>query len=288
MSSNLVSLVLATVGRLAEVERLIDSLIAQSSRAFELIIVDQNSDDRLVGCTLRAESAGLHVLHLRLAKPSLSGARNLGLQYAKGNVIAFPDDDCWYERDVIEEICKAFDLNIGWSGVVGQWVEQAAARGGMPEKGVLSASAWRRYRGGDASSISLFLQADLFKQLGGFDERLGVGKWFGAGEEIDLIFRALDACAVLGRCPQARVHHQFWRRMVDQPGISGRAVLRRARGTGALYRKHRLPLSVVLRGLVAPPILALAHRQGLKGLWLGLAMSAGRAQGVLAWSMFQR
>lgn len=281
------SLILATVGRSDDVQRFVESIIGQTSRTFELIVVDQNQDERLLPSIQLARAAGLDVQHLRMAQASLSGARNLGLQHASGDVIAFPDDDCWYEPDAVAAVCTAFAQQPAWSGVVAQWVEQTAARGGEPAQGELSPAAWRRYRGGDASSISLFIRAAVFKQLGGFDERLGVGRWFGAGEEIDLIFRALAAGAVLGRCPNARVHHRFWGHMVDQPGITGRAVFKRARGTGALYAKHRLPTVVVLRGLVAPPLVAVAHRQGIKGLWLALAMSAGRIQGVLAWALFE-
>ena len=284
----MISLILATVGRSDDVARFVDSAIAQSSRAFELIVVDQNHDDRLAAVVHKALAAGLSVQHLRMDQPSLSGARNLGLKHARGSVIAFPDDDCWYEADVVATVCSALSSEPAWSGLVAQWVEQADARGGALAEGLLDEQVWRRYRGGDASSISLFVRASLFKQLGGFDERLGVGRWFGAGEEIDFIFRALAAKAVFGRCAKARVHHGYCARMVDQPGLTGRSVLRRARGTGALYIKHRLPVAVVLRGLLAPPILALVHGHGLKGLWLGLAQSAGRFQGGLSWALFER
>ena len=40
-------LVVATVGRVAEPERLLASLEAQTHRGFRLLLVDQNLDDRL-------------------------------------------------------------------------------------------------------------------------------------------------------------------------------------------------------------------------------------------------
>ena len=41
------SLILATYGRAAEIERLFDSLAQQSCRDFEVLVVDQNQDERL-------------------------------------------------------------------------------------------------------------------------------------------------------------------------------------------------------------------------------------------------
>ena len=43
-----VSLVLATVGRADDVGRLVQSLVGQTSTDFELIVVDQNADERLL------------------------------------------------------------------------------------------------------------------------------------------------------------------------------------------------------------------------------------------------
>lgn len=277
------SLVLATVGRADDVGRLVRSLAAQTSGDFELIVVDQNSDDRLLPYVVQAREAGLEVTHLRQEIPNLSAARNLGIAQARGEVVAFPDDDCWYEPQVIELVCAAFAAHADWRGVVAQWVEQSEARGGQPADALLSSERWRRFRDGDASSICLFMRLDLLRQLGGFDARLGVGQWFGAAEETDLILKALGQGAVVARCSAARVHHRYVPPEQAQASLSWRAVLRRARGTGALYVKHRLAPVVVVRGLLAPPAKAVWHWRGSHALKLALATSVGRLQGAMAW-----
>lgn len=281
----MLTLVLATVGRVDEIGRLLQSLIAQTSSAFELVVVDQNSDDRLAPVLQAACGAGLAVTHLRQRPPNLSAARNLGLAHARGDVIAFPDDDCWYEPGVVAAVLAAFMHEPEWHGVVAEWVEQTQAHCGQPRDALLSHARWRRFRDGDASSISLFLRTDLLRQVGGFDARLGVGQWFGAGEEIDLILTLLSTGATLARCPAARVHHRYAPVGHLRPDVNGRAVLRRARGTGALYAKHRLGWAVFVRGLLAPPVKALWPWQGLPGLRLALATSAGRLQGAVAWML---
>lgn len=280
MKSVSVSLVLATVGRTDEIGRFIGSLVSQTARDFEVIVVDQNADDRLLSYV---RQAGMAMQHLRLQPPNLSAARNLGIGHAAGEVIGFPDDDCWYEPGVVAAVIDAFATHPDWQGVVAHWVEQAAAEGGTAHDKVLSEAHWRRFRGGNASSITLFLRADLLQRLGGFDTRLGVGQWFGAGEETDLILAALATGAIIGRCGTARVHHRFAPADQALAAMSWQAILRRARGTGALYIKHRLSPGVLLRGLLAPPVKACRPWRGGHGLALGLATSAGRLQGALAW-----
>jgi hypothetical protein len=52
------ALILATVGRTVELNRLFDTLAAQSYRDFEVIVVDQNRDDRLLPVLHRARYLG--------------------------------------------------------------------------------------------------------------------------------------------------------------------------------------------------------------------------------------
>ena len=278
------SLILATYGRSDDVGRLISSLVVQTDRRFELIVVDQNADDRLTPFIDEGRASGIELLHLRLDRPSLSGARNLGLAHASGEIVAFPDDDCWYEPDLIETVLSAFSREISLDGVIGCWVEQAAARPAQPKTETLSYEAWRRFRGGDASSISLFLKRELLRRLGGFDEHFGVGRWFGAAEEIDLVLRALSTGGRLAHCPEARVHHHFSVESTEALLPDCRHARKRARGTGGIYAKHGLGAWVVIRGMIAPVIVPLIRGQ-LRAAIKGGYVTLGRAEGLLAWKL---
>lgn len=278
-----VTLVLATVGRTVDVGRLVQSLDRQTVKDFELIVVDQNSDDRLLPYVAQAGHMGIDVKHLRLQPPSLSGARNLGIAEASGDVIAFPDDDCWYEPDVIANVVAAFATHNDWDGVVVRWVEQWQAQTAPPDEPVLSHARWYGFRGDCASSISLFMTASLMRRLDGFDRRLGVGQWFGAGEEVDLLLRALAAGVRIGRCHEAKVHHRFGGAAPGRLSQVWRAGLHRGRGGGALFAKHSVAWPVVFRCVVGPPVKAALQGQGLRGIGLGLAIGIGRLQGALTW-----
>jgi glycosyltransferase involved in cell wall biosynthesis len=277
-----VSLILASIGRSTDVGRFIDSLIAQTEQGFELIVVDQNVDDRLVPYIENGRKAGIDLTHLRMYRPSLSGARNLGLQHAKGEVVAFPDDDCWYEPEVIETIRARFSHDSAPDGVIAQWVEQASAHPATPKSGDLSLDAWRCFRDGDASSISLFLRTKLLVQLDGFDERFGVGQWFGAAEETDLILRALATKAKLTRSPESRVHHHF--STTSSIGLKQECqqARKRARGTGAIYAKHGLGIWVIARGLIAPIMKPLVKGK-LRATIRGFNIALGRIEGFWTW-----
>ncbi len=278
-----ISLILATVGRTEEVARCLRALSEQTDRNFEVLLVDQNPDDRLLPIIEEARKHGVPLRYQHMTPPSLSRARNTAIDQADGEIIGFVDDDCWYEPETVAHVRAAFDTQPGADGVVTCWVEQSEARGIVPkQEGALELAAWRRFRGGDASSITLFFKRSLFVRLGGFDERFGVGHWFGAGEETDFLLRALTADAIIVRYPRARVHHHF---SVESKGNfweGCQSARKRARGTGGLYAKHRLGAWVVLRGGVAPVFSPLAKGKITAAL-RGLFVVVGRAEGFLRW-----
>lgn len=282
----IVSLVLATYGRCDELGRLLDTLVAQSDTAFEVLVIDQNPDDRLCGQVQRGLDCGLSIRHLRLDRPSLSGARNLGLQQARGDVIGFPDDDCWYEPETIARVRSAFGEKKNVDGLVGCWVEQFAATGGETTDEVrLSYAAWRRFRGKSVSSITIFFHRGLFDLAGDFDERFGVDCWYGAGEETDLILRALAAGARLEYRSSIRVHHEFSRTSASLPALC-RTMRKRGRGVGGIYAKHEMSMWVIFRGVLGLVLRPLMSGR-LRSTLVGMSAFLGSLEGLLRWRLTQ-
>lgn len=275
-----VSLILATVGRTDELGRLFDSLAAQTFVRFEVIVVDQNSDDRLLPHLDRARYLGVTVRHLKHNPPNLANARNAGIEAARGKWIGFPDDDCWYAPRLLERVVARFSRSDKPSGVIVRWVEQDEQPASAAD---LSWERSRAFRDIPVSSITLFCRRDLFKTIGGFDGRLGVGQWFGAGEETDLALRALRAGARITYEPLGEVHHAVNAEKPRADTATCTAVRHRARGTGALYAKHRLPGWVILRGLAAPMLRPLLKGSFGAELILGYATLRGRLDGFIAW-----
>ena len=182
------SLVMATLGRTAEVRNFLEHLDAQSYKNFELILVDQNEDDRL-GPVLLPYKSRLQILHVRSEK-GLSRARNVGLKHVTGDIVAFPDDDCWYESAVLERIVNTLAIHPEWDGIAGHCESQGRAIDPSESGHFLNRiSVWRK-----AISITIFLRSSVTKSVGNFDESLGAGtnSGFASGEETDYLLRAID------------------------------------------------------------------------------------------------
>jgi len=282
------SLIVATLGRTLELDRLVTTLTNQSFKNFEIIIVDQNEDDRLNVIVQAAKNNGLTLTHLRHHPPNLAHARNRGIATAKGKWCGFPDDDCWYEPTSLESLLDRYRQNDVPHGVVGRWVEQDPAL-------TAASLCWKKssqFRDLPVSSITLFLQKTVLKQLGGFDTRLGVGLWFGAAEETDLLLRALKAGSHIVYEPTIRVHHKVADALNERHPENRIACKTRARGTGALYAKHNLSAWVIIRGLLAPILRpwGQAHftQELIQKLIQGWATSLGRYQGWRQWKPYQK
>ncbi|NJN86711.1 MAG: glycosyltransferase family 2 protein [Leptolyngbyaceae cyanobacterium SL_7_1] len=198
------SLVLATLGRVGEVEQFLASLALQTYQAFELIVVDQNPDDRLLPL-IESYRAQFPILHLRSEK-GLSRARNVGLKHLSGDIVAFPDDDCAYLPTVLEQVAAFFSTHSQWNGLTGRSINQAGENSGgrwvsHPEP-VNRFNVWQR-----GISYTIFLRRSVVTSVGLFDEQLGVGAGtpWGAAEETDYLLRALDAGIYYN--PEIRIIH---------------------------------------------------------------------------------
>jgi len=245
-----VSLIVATVGRVDELGRLLASLDTQSFRNFELIIVDQNPDDRLFALVEFYKSR-FAILHLR-SSIGLSRARNTGLRHFQGDVVAFPDDDCWYSPTLLESIVTLFGKNTNWDGLTGRIVNElnsvsGDARFDTGSGYVTLSNLWRR-----VCSATIFFTRETAEAIGNFDEELGLGAgtpWGGA-EDIDYPARAIKAGRKIFYDPKICVFH---------PDVSADARtdgLRRAysygAGIGRVWMKQKFPPTVIGYYLLRP------------------------------------
>jgi glycosyltransferase involved in cell wall biosynthesis len=226
------SLVVPTLGRTTEVAELFASIVNQNRSDVELIIVDQNDDNRVVPLV---ETLPDHILllHLRLKEKNVSAARNAGLAASSGDIIAFPDDDCWYPSNLLNRVDTWFRENLEYS---------VLAVGAIDDAGVPSGNRWIQ----DACDIgplnvlrttfcsSLFVSDLARSRSTRFDPKLN------RGEETDFILRLL-ATGLRGRFDRGlHIHHP------RRDMLSGTVSRARARsygaGMGRLVRRHSLVL----------------------------------------------
>src|SRR5436190_7262567 len=217
-------LVVATVGRTAELERFLASLEAQTHRDFRVLVVDQNMDDRV------APLLDGRAVHLR-SPVGLSHARNVALPHVEADVVAFPDDDCVYPDDLLERVAaRLADLD-GVTGREPWWTADAAP--------LTRENLWNR-----AISFTIFLRRQVVERVGAFDERLGLPS--SSGEEIDYLIRALAAGMRIEYDPSLVVEHP--RKHVERHVVGARD----GASVGYILRKHGYGPRVVARMLLRP------------------------------------
>jgi glycosyltransferase involved in cell wall biosynthesis len=93
MEKNFISIVIPTYNRASFLKEAIDSVLSQTYRNFELIVVDDGSTD---DTPKLLSSYGEKIKVIKKANKGPSAARNRGIKAAKGGWIAFLDsDDVW-------------------------------------------------------------------------------------------------------------------------------------------------------------------------------------------------
>jgi ADP-heptose:LPS heptosyltransferase/glycosyltransferase involved in cell wall biosynthesis len=275
-----VSLVVSTINRARELTRLMDSLLSQEFKDFEILVVDQNCDDRIVPILERYQSE-LNISRIQtLARYGISSGRNDGWRRARGDVILFPDDDCWYPPWFLRKGVELLDTT-GAELVSGRFADESgrSINGRFASRAhfITRTSVWTAQ-----SESASFYRRELLERLGGFDEELGIGSatpWQ-AAEGPDLILKALERGWVCYYDPSLYgFHHEY---DLDDPAEKmtrrGRTY---GRGMGYVLRRHRYGLFALLHWALRP--LATAFLSAICGRFhrvaYALSVSVGRTEG---------
>lgn len=98
--------------------RCVDSILDQSYTDFELLLINDGSPDNsgAICDEYAAKDSRVRVFHKE--NGGVSSARNLGLDNAKGEWVAFVDSDDWIDPIYLEKLIK--DINSDW--VIGGYV----------------------------------------------------------------------------------------------------------------------------------------------------------------------
>jgi glycosyltransferase involved in cell wall biosynthesis len=244
------SLIMATFGRSDEIARMFDSLLLQDYPELEVIVVDQNDDDRVVRVVERYRDR-LTIVYLQSEKGK-SRATNVGFKWVTGDVVGFPDDDCWYKPGTLADLAAGFAANPDVGGITGVCVNEH----GVPSQGRWATEAQyvnRRNVFNCATSVTIFLRTSAVRAAGDFNADLGVGagsRW-GSGEETDFLVRALDTGCRVRFDPALQVHHPDPLTVLDEQALQRNG--RYNRGFGHVLRINNYPVSYVFY-LVARPI----------------------------------
>ena len=112
MTQSQISIIVPVYNSEKYLDACIDSILSQSFRDFELILVDDGSKDSSAQICDEYASQDTRVRVIHKANGGVSAARNDGLDIAKGEYITFIDSDDWVEREYLETLSNYRDYDI--------------------------------------------------------------------------------------------------------------------------------------------------------------------------------
>lgn len=103
MHSKLVSIVIPCYNAERFIENTLKTVLNQTYRNFEVIVVDDGSSDRSAEIVNRIAQNDKRVIYFYQPNAGVSAARNNGIKLAKGNYIAVLDSDDFWMNDNLEK-----------------------------------------------------------------------------------------------------------------------------------------------------------------------------------------
>jgi O-antigen biosynthesis protein len=197
----MVSVVICAYNAERTMEACLESLRKLDYPNYEVVVVDDGSRDKTAEIAARYPEFRL----IRQSNKGLSVARNVGMQAALGEIIAYTDSDCvvdphWLTLMVGAMTANRFDACGGPNYAPhedGRTAACVSASPGAPCH-VLTAEDRAEHLAG----CNMMFRKAVLQQIGGFDPQFTA-----AGDDVDICWRALDAGFVLGFCPAAFVWH---------------------------------------------------------------------------------
>jgi glycosyltransferase involved in cell wall biosynthesis len=201
------SVLIPTYERQESLPQVLECLRRQIYRPFEVVIVDQ-SDKPWEGYR---QYRDLDIFYVHTDIKGVVNARNTAALAARGQVLAFTDDDCQPLPDWLESAVKYFDQSrvVGVEGLI-----LSDKRDDPNYRAVTNAG----FEGIGFMTANLFLRRETFMALDGFDDRFDHPHF---REDTDLGWRAMEHGEIpFGR--DVRVYHPPHRREVARESLAER------------------------------------------------------------------
>lgn len=253
-SLNVISVIVCVYNREQYILKCLESVASQSfnRNGYELIVINNNSTDRSEHCCRKFEEEhpDLHFSYMVESQQGVSHARNRGIDVARGDIIAFIDDDSFIGKEFLTVVSRFFqdhpDVNMAGGKI--QLVFEADKPGWLspfliPLLGQLDLGKRikrfppHKYPFGS----NLCVRRDFIKEKGGFNTKLGrKGNILESGEEKDLAWRVRRSGDTIFYIPQAVVYHH-----VSQEKITKEYIRKLATGIGYSERIRVIALGKI-------------------------------------------
>jgi GT2 family glycosyltransferase len=210
-----VSLIIVSRKRPAALRRVLLSLHFQKYQNFEVIVVADTPDAGFLSDVPHVSN----ICYIHFDEANISAARNIGIVHAKGDIVAFCDDDAvpdpdWLDRLVqpfeIAEVASAGGFVRGRNGISFQWKAMLSDLFGDDHPFTLDESATFKVIPFDGQKFlklqgtNCAMRREALVEIGGFDE----GFQFFL-DETDVCLRLAQANYKSALIPKAQVQHGF-------------------------------------------------------------------------------
>jgi glycosyltransferase involved in cell wall biosynthesis len=208
------SVLLCTRNRGEKIRNAVDSILANSFSDYELIIVDQSSDGRTAA--VMSQYADQRIRYIATDTVGLSRSRNIAIRESSSEIIVFTDDDCICDKGWLASIHTEFEKDPLLMGVYGRVLPYGAGREDLTCPCVIESRERRVVNKpvvpyeflGHGNNMSF--RKTVFRELGLYIESLGAGTWMKAGEDTEVIYRALRKGMKFIYSPEPVVYHDNW------------------------------------------------------------------------------
>lgn len=240
-SSPQVSLVICTRNRAEQLKACLESVSKiQTSQTWELIIIDNNSDDNTPQViadfkkhTSIPVKSGVEVLR------GVGAARNAGWRLAIGEYISFTDDDCYPREDLIDSVVTILDenSNLGFTGGRVLLFDPTD----LPitiqtHQSRIDIKPYSYLATGMIHGANFFFRRAALEESGGFDPLFGAGQKYPC-EDVDAMAEVLRMGWQGAYDPRAVVFHHHGRKLsADAEKLSNGYDI----GRGAYFAKRLL------------------------------------------------
>jgi glycosyltransferase involved in cell wall biosynthesis len=218
-----ISVVLATRNRSDLIPEAVRSILQNDHPDFEVVVVDQSDDDR-TEAALESFTSDPRIRYFRDSRRGRSAGQNAGFREARGALVLMTDDDCTVPADWIEQFEAAFALDPRIGIVFGNVLPAPwdPTVGCIPayirQEPFLARRVRDKYRV-EGIGACMAVRHSVWSSLGGFDEMLGAGSRFKAGEDGDLAMRTLYAGHWIYETPEISVTHFGLRTWEQLPAL---------------------------------------------------------------------
>lgn len=234
-----VSVIIATHNRTASLASCLASLERLTYPNYEVIVVDNAPSTSETFDYIQHTFSSTQIRYVREDTPGLAVAHNRGLHEARGEIVAFTDDDVRIDQHWLNKLVEGFTLAANVGCVTGMivpaeletpaqaWLEQYGGFNKGFEVSMFNLTDHRPQNplypytaGVFGSGANMAFRKDVLQAIGGFDPALGAGSKGVGGDDLAAFFDVVKHGHTLVYQPAAIVHH--WHRR-DYEGLRNQA-----------------------------------------------------------------